>query len=147
MGDSWAFFMGVDQTINTVLEKWGHSGYTYFTNLTIAENGAETDDFLNPDKQAEIQARIDEFPSIEVVHLSIGGNDVLGDWHISFTQQQTDSLRDAVQERLLEVIEFIKTTRPGIRILWSGYCYPNFGEVIGSLPAISPTSSRTPGRF
>lgn len=137
VGDSWAFFMGVDQTINTVFDRWGHSNYTYFTNLTLAENGAETDDFQTATKQNEIAAQIAANPSIEVVHLSIGGNDVLGDWNVSFTQEQTDSLKAAVFARLVDVIEFIKTTRPGIRILWSGYMYPNFGEVIASAAPLS----------
>lgn len=141
VGDSWAFFMGVDQTINTVLERWGHSNATFLTNLTIAENGAETDDFLTAEKQNEIQALIDANPSISVVHLSIGGNDVLGDWHVSFTQAQTDSLRTAVETRLLQVIDFIKNTRPGMRILWSGYMYPNFEEVIES---VAPLQSLHP---
>ncbi len=132
VGDSWAFFMGVDGTINNVLDKWGHTNYEYFTNLTLAENGAETDDFLTAEKQNEIAAQLTANPSIEVVHLSIGGNDVLGDWNIDFTQAETDSLKDAVFDRLVEVIEFIKSARPGIRILYSGYMYPNFGEVIAS---------------
>jgi hypothetical protein len=135
VGDSWAFFMGVDQTINDVFERWGHSNYRYYTNLTLAENGAETDDFLEADKQAEIQARLDADPNISVVHLSIGGNDVLGDWHVDFTQAQTDSLKSAVYDRLDQVIQFIKDARPGIRILWSGYNYPNFQEVIEDLPS------------
>jgi lysophospholipase L1-like esterase len=139
VGDSWAFFMGVDQTINTVLERWGHSNYTYFTNLTLAENGAETDDFQTAAKQNEIAAQLAANPSIEVVHLSIGGNDVLGDWNVSFTQAQTDSLKAAVFARLVDVIEFIKSARPGIRILWSGYMYPNFGEVIASAAPLSST--------
>lgn len=130
VGDSWAFFMGVDGTIDHALEKWGHSHYKFFTNTVIAENGAETDDFLKPDKQAEIIAQLNAHPDIEVVHLSIGGNDFLGDWNINFTQAQTDSLMQAVQVRLLQVIDFIKSTKPGIRIVWSGYTYPNFEEVI-----------------
>ncbi len=137
VGDSWAFFMGVDQTINTVLDRWGHSNYTYFTNLTLAENGAETDDFQTAAKQNEIAAQITANPSIEVVHLSIGGNDVLGDWNVDFTPEQTDSLKSAVFARLVDVIEFIKSTRPGIRIVWSGYMYPNFGEVIASAAPLS----------
>lgn len=135
MGDSWAFFMGVDGTINNALNKWGHSDKEFITNLVVAENGAETDDFLTAEKQNEIQALIDDNPTIDIVHLSIGGNDVLGDWHIDFTQQATDSLKQAVFDRLVQVIEFIKSTRPGMRILWSGYAYPNFGEVIGELPS------------
>ncbi|MCG9912154.1 MAG: T9SS type A sorting domain-containing protein [Flavobacteriales bacterium] len=141
VGDSWAFFMGVDQTINNIMTKWGHSNYKYFTNLTIAENGAETDDFLTQAKQDEIALQLSQNPDIEVVHLSIGGNDVMGDWHISFTQQQTDSLKHLVSERLLQVIEFIKSARPGIRIVWSGYCYPNFEEVVES---VAPFQSSHP---
>jgi lysophospholipase L1-like esterase len=133
VGDSWAFFMGVDQTINEVLSKWGHSGYQYYTNLTLAENGAETDDFLGMDKQAEIADRLLNDPGIKVVHLSIGGNDVLGDWHVSFTPEQTDSLRQAVFDRLHQVITFILGVRPDIHVLWSGYMYPNFEEVIEDL--------------
>ena len=51
VGDSWAFFMNADNTINKVFKDWGHSAYKYHTNLTLAENGAETDDFLKPSKQ------------------------------------------------------------------------------------------------
>ena len=132
VGDSWAFFMGVDQTINEVLAKWGHSNYRYYTNLTLAENGAETIDFLQAGKQAEIQARLEGDPDIKVVHLSLGGNDVLGDWNVNFSQAQTDSLKALVEGRLLLLIDFIKGVRPDIHILWSGYTYPNFGEVIES---------------
>ena len=130
VGDSWAFFMGVDQTINEVLEKWGHSGSRYYTNLTLAENGAETDDFLGADKQAEIADQLLNDPDIKVVHLSIGGNDVLGDWNVNFTQAQTDSLEQSVFVRLRDVIGFILDVRPDIHVLWSGYMYPNFEEVI-----------------
>lgn len=130
VGDSWAFFMGVDQTINNVFAKWGHTDCTFYTNLTLAENGAETDDFLTPAKQNEILAKLDEYPSIEFIHLSIGGNDALGDWNINFTQGQTDTLIEDISQRLLDVITFIKNARPNIKIFWSGYVYPNFGEVI-----------------
>ncbi len=135
VGDSWAFFMNVDQTIKKVMKDWGHSNYTYYTDLVLSENGAQTDDFLLPAKKQKIQDKLNEFPSINVVHLSIGGNDVLGSWNVSFTQQQTDSLQDAVFQRLDSVITFIKSARPGIQILWSGYTYPNFGEVIGTIPS------------
>lgn len=140
VGDSWAFFMNADQTINKVMKDWGHSNYKYYTDLVLSENGAETDDFLLPTKKQKIQEKLNEFPSINVVHLSIGGNDVLGSWNVNFTAQQTDSLQDAVFQRLDSVITFIKSARPGIQILWSGYTYPNFGEVIGSMPSFLQSS-------
>lgn len=132
VGDSWAFFMNVDQTIDNTLEKWGHSHYKYYTNTVLAENGAETVDFLTATKQDEIQAQLAAHPDIEVVHLSIGGNDILGDWDVTFSQAQTDSLGNLVFARLISVMDFIKSCKPGIKIVWSGYVYPNFEEVIES---------------
>ncbi len=140
VGDSWSVFMNANSTFNNVLRKWGHSDKRYTTNLIISENGSETDDFLGEEKQTEIAAQLAANPSIDVVHLSIGGNDVLGDWHVSWTQDQVDSLEAAVTVRLTSIIDFIKSAKPGIRIVWSGYTYPNFGEVIGSLPAAAQPS-------
>ncbi len=130
VGDSWAFFMGVDQTINTVFRNWGHSDVRYFTNSIIAENGSKTDDFQKPEKRNEILAQIAANPNIDFIHLSIGGNDVLGNWKVSFTDEQTDSLKAAVEERLYDIIDFLKGLRPNMKVLWSGYVYTNFEEVI-----------------
>ena len=87
VGDSWAAFMNADQTINHALKKFGHSNYQYTTSYVISENGADTWDFLDQTKQTEIQNLIDANPSIEIVHVSIGGNDVLGDWNVDFTDE------------------------------------------------------------
>ena len=130
IGDSWANFIGLDQVINTSLEKWGHSNYKYFTNSILAENGTETTDFLQPAKLNEIANQLNSHPEIEIVHLSLGGNDVLNQWHTSWSPAQTDSLLDSLYNRLVTIIDFIKVTKPGVKILWSGYAYPNFGEII-----------------
>jgi len=133
VGDSWAAFMNADQTITNGLRILGHSDKKFMSSVVIAENGAQTDDFLTQEKQEAIQALITANPDIDIVHLSIGGNDVMGDWNINFTQQQTDSLEESVAARLEAVIEFLKGTRPGMRVFWAGYAYPNFEEVISEL--------------
>jgi hypothetical protein len=130
IGDSWAAFMNTDQTFNNAFKNWGHSNYKFVSNSIVSENGAETDDFQKVSKQNEIVNLINANPSIEVIHLSIGGNDVLGDWKVSFTPGQTDTLLQQVSERLDSVIRFLKSTKPGIKVLWSGYTYPNFAEVV-----------------
>ena len=132
IGDSWAFFMGVDGTINNVFEQWGHSNKTYTTTIEVAVNGARTTDFLEAGMQTEIQDLVNSNPSIEVVHLSIGGNDMLGEWDVTFTSTELDSLIDLVYGQALDVVTFIKSTKPGIKIVFSGYVYPNFEEVIES---------------
>lgn len=129
-GDSWAAFMYGDQTLNHGLKNVGHSNKRFVSNVTISENGAETDDFLGQTKQDAIQDLVNANPSVEFVHMSIGGNDVLGDWNINFTQHMTDSLEGAVAGRLVSIMDFLKSTRQGMRVFWPGYCYPNFEEVI-----------------
>lgn len=133
VGDSWAWFMSTQSIINSVLKTWGHSNYTFVSSAVVAENGAETDDFLKADKKAEIQNLLNQNPSIEVVHLSIGGNDFLGDWNVNMTQGQTDTLTGNVFLRLDSVIQFIKSCKPGIKVFWSGYVYPNFAEPINDM--------------
>ncbi len=133
VGDSWAWFMSTQSIINIELKAWGHSNYTFVSDAIVAENGAQTDDFLKADKKVEIQTLLNNNPSIEVVHLSIGGNDFLGDWNINMTPGQTDTLTSNVFLRLDSVIQYIKSCKPGIMVFWSGYVYPNFAEPINDM--------------
>ncbi len=139
VGDSWANFIGADQVINTAFEKWGHSNYKFLTNAILAENGMQTINFLQPVKLNEIAAQLNANPSIKIVHLSIGGNDVLSNWNKNWSASKTDSLLDSVYIRLVAIIDFIKINKPGVKILWSGYAYPNFGEIINELAPFQTT--------
>src|SRR5690554_3626498 len=130
VGDSWAFFMNVDGTINNVAKDWGHSNVKYYINLTLSENGAETDDFLKPAKVAELQNQLTSLTDLKAVHLSIGGNDFLGDWNKDFTQAEVDTLYEGVASRLDSIVDIIHQARPDVHVFWSGYVYTNFKEVI-----------------
>jgi hypothetical protein len=141
VGDSWAWFMNTETTINNVLKTWGHSNYRYVSNSTLSVNGAQTDDVMKASTEAEILHQLTINPTINVVDLSIGGNDFLGDWKVSMTQAETDTLMNQVFGRLDSIVRFIKSCKPGIHILWSGYVYTNFQEVIsgpGGLGSIHP---------
>ncbi|MCB0755356.1 MAG: T9SS type A sorting domain-containing protein [Flavobacteriales bacterium] len=132
-GDSWAAFMYGDQTINAGLRNVGHSDKRFVSNVTISENGADTWDFVSGPKQVAIQDLVDANPEVSVIHMSIGGNDMLGDWNISMTQQETNDLAAEVKVRLDSIIDFLQETREGMHVFWPGYTYPNFEEVIMEL--------------
>lgn len=140
-GDSWAAFMYGDQTINQGLRNVGHSDKRFVSNVVISENGADTWDFVDGPKQDAIQDFVDANPEISIIHMSIGGNDMLGDWNISFSQQQTDSLAQDVKGRLDSIVDFLQGTRAGMNVFWPGYTYPNFEEVIEE---IAPFQSNHP---
>lgn len=136
IGDSWANFMHLNQSVQDALNNYGFSdlGQLSDNNLTFA--GARTTDFINDSaKLNDLRDEIVSNPTLEYVHLSIGGNDVIYTWDLNFTQQQTDVLFDSVFNRTLRIIDYIHSVNPNLQIVWSGYVYTNFGDVIGALPS------------
>lgn len=136
IGDSWANFMHLNQSVQDAFNNYGFSdlGQLSDNNLTFA--GARTTDFINDTaKLNDLRDEIVSNPTLEYVHLSIGGNDVIYTWDVNYTQQQTDVLFDSVFNRTLRIIDFIHSVNPNLQIVWSGYVYTNFGDVIGALPS------------
>jgi hypothetical protein len=115
IGDSWAQFMNTDNTINPVFEKWGHSNYKFYSNSTLAANGTQTGDFLTSTRLNEIQTRLAQYPDIDFVHLSLGGNDVLNNWDVTYTPFQTDSLLDSVYARASVCCGAVTATPTSVR--------------------------------
>jgi hypothetical protein len=58
---------------------------------------------------------------------------VLGDWNVDFSAAETEALKEQVFSRLRQVIDYILAVRPDVHVLWSGYMYPNFEEVIDDI--------------
>lgn len=63
-------------------------------------------------------------PDVELVHLSIGGNDFLGQWNSTFTTLQQDQLFQAIVDDVEIIVDHILATAPAVLILWSSYDYP-----------------------
>lgn len=133
IGDSWAFFMHADGTFNNVLEHWGFTDKEYLSNAILAVSGARTEDFLTAARMTEIQNQLNANPSISVVHVSLSGNDFLGDWNVDYTPAETEALSNETYDEVVALTDFIKSVRPGIRIVFSGYMYANFAEVINDV--------------
>jgi len=129
VGDSWANFLWLNRNYKEALERYGYSDYVEYASIfNSVENGANTNHFMVPPKLDFVLDHINNSPEIEYILLSLCGNDVLGNWHKTFSQYQCDSLLDAVQLRLMFLVDTILVVRPDIKILLSGYDYTNFGE-------------------
>jgi lysophospholipase L1-like esterase len=78
-------------------------------------------------------------PDADLVHLSIGGNDFLGQWNASFTPAQENALFQAILADVEAIVDHILSVRPGVRIFWSSYDYPR------PLPLGTPTQVNAAG--
>jgi lysophospholipase L1-like esterase len=72
-------------------------------------------------------------PDADLVHLSIGGNDFLGQWTSNLAPAEEAALFQAITNDVETIVDHILAVRPGVRILWSSYDYPR------PLPMGTPT--------
>ncbi|UKN00971.1 T9SS type A sorting domain-containing protein [Paracrocinitomix mangrovi] len=137
IGDSWAFFSWTGDSYNENLDNFGLSDIDCFSNTTFAVNGSEASNYF--DDAARVQALTDYIngnPDLEYVHMSLGGNDALGTWNINYTAAQTDSLLEVIMLDIKNGVDLIHAVNPNLKVLISGYDYPNFDETISTLNSV-----------
>lgn len=136
IGDSWANFMHLSQSIEDAMDNHGFSDLGQLSILDLCILGARTTTFLNDSSLlAQIESEILNNPTLEFVHMSIGGNDVMGSWDVNFTPGATDTLLEEVVQRAMDLKDYILSINPDLTVVWAGYCFANFGDAINEVPA------------
>tara|TARA_B110001454_G_C12723312_1_gene436636 strand:- start:50812 stop:51666 length:855 start_codon:yes stop_codon:yes gene_type:complete len=127
-GDSWAQFVCVYKSLDTALKKQNiNNAKTNSTCPATTRIGMHADNWLssNYDKATEL-ALLD--PTVKVLYLSIGGNDVLSSWNKNLTPQEEDVIFNKIVSDVNKIIEKYAKQRPDVKILLSGYDFPRFTE-------------------
>jgi hypothetical protein len=148
-GDSWAQYMWDDGAHNDVFDRYGFAdrrcvslslgsdpgpGYTgpeYAVSGSEARQWADTGGYP---WIANMVAALEANPTIELVVLSIGGNDVLagkpgGGWYKEMDLDVPGSeaaFFDRLEDDTFAIIDAALAVRPEIRVMISSYEYPNF---------------------
>ena len=130
VGDSWADFMWQDRTMRTTFAENGRPDIVEEGTQT-AEAGTTAAEWVAPDRLATIDAELVRLPDLQVVQLTVGGNDILagasgGGWHTGLTMEEEEQLFARVLGDVETVIDHILAADPDIQVLVSLYDYPNF---------------------
>ena len=117
-GDSW----GVPgaPALQTVLVNNGHTE----TVVNAAVGGETAANLSSASGLLHISNTLAANPDVELVHLSIGGNDFLGVWTNAFTPSQEAALFQGITDDVETIVDHILAIAPTVRILWSSYDYP-----------------------
>jgi hypothetical protein len=118
IGDSWGVAAG--PALQQVLADNGSTDSV----VSIAEGGREAAELNSPEWFQQITATLQDNPDAEFVHLSLGGNDFLGNWFSFLSQEQEDQLIADILEDIGAIVDHILAQRPDIRIFWSSYDFP-----------------------
>ncbi len=126
VGDSWAFLSCLYKSLDQALVKAGivDAGVNKDCALTSIV-GAQVSEWLTS-TQHEQTLRALKDPSVKVVYISLGGNDVINTWNKNMNPQQLDSLVLDLKTKLSGILDIYRAARPDVRFLISGYDYPRF---------------------
>jgi hypothetical protein len=130
VGDSWTAYPWAQDppALRTVLQRPEVGLGQYEENGAIVLYQATAAGWDAPDPLNQIALQIAANPTIDIIHLSLGGNDINLTWKASFTPEQTTALINQTLGHIENVVNFCLNLRPDIRVSICGYDYLNISE-------------------
>jgi hypothetical protein len=136
IGDSWGVAAG--PSLQQVLTDNGSADSV----ASIAVGGETAENINTPQWLQQISTALEENPDAEFVHLSLGGNDFLGNWSAFLSQAAEDQLIADILGDITAIVDHILQQRPEIRIFWSSYDFPRPLPFIGQPVDVNNASLR-----
>src|SRR6056297_11425 len=131
IGDSWADQQFNDQYHSMVFAALGFGQVQVFGAATV-ESGSTAAEWAAPDRLAIIDQTLTD-TAIEIVQLSVGGNDFLDAWNADLDPPDQAALFATIRADVETIVEFILASRPDVEVLLSFYDYPNFVDTLGGI--------------
>lgn len=133
VGDSWSAYTTAFGSLDQAFADAGHPDKLAVGDTT-AIGGSTAADWTTPAYQALITQALAQNPDVDVVHLTIGGNDFFAGWNVGMGATAEAALFDQIADDVESVIDFIQSQRAGVQVVLSTYDYPNFDEELAANP-------------
>jgi lysophospholipase L1-like esterase len=124
VGDSWPWFMMLNQSFTTALDEAGLGQYEAVGIYTTAP-GSTARQWKRERWLKKIEEELARYPTIDIVHVSLGGNDYLQEWAPDMPLEERDKLFNGVRDDIEAVVQHILGLRPNIRVAIVEYDYVN----------------------
>ncbi|MCB2155445.1 SGNH/GDSL hydrolase family protein [bacterium] len=132
VGDSWAEHLWNAESLRTVFAENGYTGILEKGDKT-AIGGTTASEWQTEPFLLMIDDELDENPSIDIVHISLGGNDLLAGqagngWSADLSDEDEQALFDRIVGDIDTVVDRALDARPDVQVLLTAYDYPNFED-------------------
>ncbi|MCX8065237.1 MAG: SGNH/GDSL hydrolase family protein [Candidatus Hydrogenedentes bacterium] len=124
VGDSWAWFLYLGRGLRDALEDCGLGEFEEVGIFTTVP-GSEARDWVNPKWLELVKRELDNHPTVDIVHLSVGGNDFLRHWRIDMSSVEKQRLFQQVVDDTEKIIRAILDMKPSLRLALIEYDYIN----------------------
>ena len=134
VGDSWAEHLWNARALRTVFAEKGYTGVLEKGDET-AIGGTTASLWKTAPFLQKITDELDANPEIDIVHISLGGNDLLAGtagsgWSTDLSDEEVQQLYVRIREDIATVVDHCLDYRTGIRVILTAYDYPNFSETL-----------------
>ncbi len=132
VGDSWSDFMWIARSMRDTFEDNGRPDIVEDgTSTTLS--GSTADEWTSPSMLQLITDALDATPSIDIVQLTLGGNDFLageqdGGWFTTITPVALEALHTTISDDVATVVDHVLAYDPGMHVVLSLYDYANFPD-------------------
>ncbi len=131
VGDSWTYYPWVLQSPPALREalaqpEYGLEDYEENGDLALATTAAEA--WNTSDYKGLITAKLEEYPTLDIIHLSLGGNDLNSRWELGDDAETTQELLEDILSDIRGVVKHCLRIRPNVRVVIVGYDYINITE-------------------
>jgi len=132
VGDDWTVWLLSDRSLRHRFAAEGLPDI-WETGETVTLPGSTASDWAQPDNLQLIADELAAYPTIEVVQLTFGGNDIwrgthVNGWRVGMTPGQVEALFDRILTDMGVAIDFILGLDPDLEVLISFYDYPRFNS-------------------
>ncbi len=129
LGDSWAQGIWVGRLMDQALQE---AGFDHASSVgeTCALGGTRADQWVRPEYQQKIQQTLDAHPTVVMVHLVIGGNDVLRriketNVFEAWSEEKRTREWDAIARNIQHIVDFCLDIPQIQQVGLAGYDYIN----------------------
>jgi lysophospholipase L1-like esterase len=126
VGDSWGFFMCSDGSFSSAFKNLGLVNATPNSTCAVTTKiGMRAETWAGSTAEKATRLAIAD-ASVQVIYLSLGGNDFLNHWKKSLTDSEEQAVFEEIKTNLQAVLQNLQAARPDVKILISGYDFPRF---------------------
>lgn len=141
VGDSWTEFMWVNRSLRGVFSDQGHPNIHEKGDATTV-SGSTAAEWTDASMLETIRDEINAHPSIDIVQITLGGNDFLegmagNGWFVGISLAEEEALFQRILGDVQTVIDFVLNLNPNIEVLLSFYDYANFEESLSGILGFS----------
>ena len=126
VGDSWAVFPCLFGSMKKMIRHQNINLVNDSRCLKTSKLGIKADEWVGSRQDRRTLKMLKNSPQIKYIYLSLGGNDMMGNWTKDYTTADEIALFEKTSKTIQKIMTNYLNIRSDLKIILSGYDFPHF---------------------